>query len=98
MYAFAYTYTQVHAPECPVIIVGTHRDLVSNLKEEYIDQDVRQKYSDTSYYPTITNVCCISNTDGSIKTLRKKIYTTAAHLYIDGKQKCQFYLGTTVGI
>jgi len=58
------------------------------MKEDNMDQDIKLKYSDTSYYPTITDVCCISNTDGSIKSLRKKIYATAAHLYIDGKQKC----------
>jgi len=80
----------VHAPGCPVVIIGTHRDQVSNLMEDDIDQEVKQKYYDTSCYPTITDVCCISNTDGSIKSLRKKIYAAVAHLYIDGKQKCQF--------
>ena len=82
---------QVHAPGCPVIIVGTHLDLAGGIRKDDISQELKEKYSDISCYPEVTAVHCISNTDslhGTIKTLRQKIYFVATHLCRKGKQNC----------
>ena len=76
----------MHAPGCPVVIVGTHLDVVS-VKDD-ISQNVYQLYSDNSSYPTIGGVSCISNTHGSLKELRSKIYFVAMHLHINQKNRC----------
>jgi len=83
---------QVHAPGCPVIIVGTHLDLAGGIKKDEMIQELKEKYSDISCYPEISAVYCVSNTDslrGTIKALRENIYFAATHLCRKGKQKCK---------
>ena len=81
---------QAHAPGCPVMIIGTHLDVV-RVKEDATCQNIRQFYSDSRSFPTIGDVSCITNTahiHGSMKTLRRKIYSMAMHLHTNRKNKC----------
>lgn len=78
---------KAHAPGCPVIIVGTHSDAV-NIREDDIRQNVHHIYSNSSSFPEIADVCCVSNTNGSRKTLRNKIYSVATCLRYDRWNRC----------
>jgi len=72
------------------MIVGTHLD-VARAKEDAISENIHQFYSDSSSFPRIAGVSCISNTNhihGCMKALRHKIYTIAMHLHTNGKNKC----------
>ncbi len=45
---------QLRAPGSPVIIVGTHLDMVSELRSEELQAMAREKYGDTAIYPRVT--------------------------------------------
>ena len=45
---------QLHAPGCPVIIIGTHRDKVSKKIAIELEEKVLQKYSNNENYPQVS--------------------------------------------
>jgi GTP-binding protein EngB required for normal cell division len=50
-----YLCLQLHAPGCPVIIVGTHLDKMSDLREVKRLKDVaRERYEDRRLYPNVS--------------------------------------------
>ena len=83
---YAY-YMKVHAPGCPVMIVGTHND-VAGVKEDDISQTINDMYSDNHFFPTIAGICCISNIRDRMRRLRNKIYSVAIHLHCDKRNRC----------
>ena len=70
---------KAHAPECPVMIIGTHYDAV-NVKEKDISQYIHNIYSDNHSFPKIADVCCVSNTRSNMEVLRNRIYSVAMRL------------------
>ena len=80
-------YMKVHAPGCPVMITGIHDDAVK-VNENDISKKFYQMYSNNRHFPTIADVCCISNTKDSLKMLRKRIYSVAIHLHCDQRNRC----------
>ena len=82
--------TKAYAPGCPVIIVGTHLDQVSE-KEEDILKVIMTMYSNKTFYPKIADVCCITNFDSfhtGTQTLKEKLYNVAAHLHMGKQNRC----------
>ena len=79
---------QTYAPGCPVIIVGTCLDQISERQEDIL-KVISTMYSDKFTYPKIADVCCISSND-SINSgpLKEKIYNVATHLYIATYNRC----------
>ena len=45
--------TQLRAPGCPVIIVGTHLDAVSAQVAKELEEEAKIKYSNTAIYPKV---------------------------------------------
>lgn len=90
MYSCKLFVKQTYAPGCPVIIVGTHLDQISE-KEDDILKVIKTMYSDKFAYPEIADVCCIANGDiihsGGTQML-DKIYNVATHLYIGRHNIC----------
>lgn len=81
---------QTYAPGCPVIIVGTQLDQVSE-REEDILKVILTMYSDKFIYPEIADVCCITSNDSintGARSLKQKIYNVASHLYIARHNRC----------
>lgn len=87
MYINVYVYMKAHAPGCPVIIIGTHWD-AANVKEDDISKDICYMYSDNSFFPRIADVCCVSNIEGNVKALRKRICSVAWRLRYQKMNKC----------
>ena len=78
---------KAHAPGCPVMIIGTHCDAV-NVKEDDISQNIHCMYHDNSFFPRIADVCCVSNIEGNMKALRKRICSVAWRLRYQKTNKC----------
>ena len=91
---------QLRAPGCPVIIVGTHLDAVSETKAKELEKAALTKYADTSIYPKVVNVVSVSSTRratvfsaNNMEKLRTLIYDVACHVQLatDGVT-CRFKL------
>ena len=85
---------QVHAPGCPVIVVGTHLDQVNVKNTSGLKELVDELYCDSSIYPIIAAVTFVSSTaqrlkiNSACKQLRKEIYYVSIHLFLNkGKSK-----------
>jgi len=85
---------QVHAPGCPVIIVGTHLDQVNVRNTGGLKELVDELYGDSCIYPMIAAVTFVSSTTQKLKInsacnqLRKEIYYVATHLFLNkGRSK-----------
>ncbi|XP_065896958.1 leucine-rich repeat serine/threonine-protein kinase 1-like isoform X2 [Dysidea avara] len=80
---------KVHAPGCPVIIVGTHLDQVNVKNTSGLKELVDELYGDSSIYPIIATVTFVSSTaqklkiNSACKQLRKEIYYVATHLFLN---------------
>ena len=90
---------QVHAPGCPVIIVGTHLDQVNVKNTSGLKELVDELYGDSSIYPIIATVTFVSSTaqklkiNSACKQLRKEIYYVATHLFLNkGKSKWLIFI------
>ena len=91
---------QLRASGCPVIIVGTHLDGVSETKAKELEKAASSKYADTSIYPKVVSVVSVSSTRratvfsaNNMEKLRTLIYDVACHLQLatDGVT-CKFKL------
>lgn len=85
---------QVHAPGCPVIIVGTHLDQVNAKSTGGLEKLIDQLYGDSTMYPIIAAITFVSSTTRKLQLnsvcnqLRKQIYYVAIHLFLDkGRSK-----------
>ena len=82
--------TQVNAPTCPVIVVGTHLDRVDPRKASSLKQLVDTLYGEMTNIATTACVSSGSSTiqfkrNNSLSILRKKIYFVATHLFLNLK-------------
>ena len=91
---------QLRAPGCPVIIVGTHLDGVSETKAKELEKAALSKYADASIYPKVVSMVSVSSTRratvlsaNNMEKLRTLIYDVACHLQLatDGVT-CKFKL------
>ena len=84
---YIFLFFQVHAPGCPVIIVGTHLDQVSCKNTICLKKLVDKLYGDSSTYPIIAAVTFLSSASqkltrrNDVNELRKEIYYVATHLF-----------------
>lgn len=52
-YNVQHTHTQLRAPGCPVIIVGTHLDAVTTQVAKDLEEEAKRKYSNATIYPKV---------------------------------------------
>ena len=69
------------------MIIGTHND-AARVNENDISRKVHHMYSDSRSFPTIAGVCCVSNNQGKLTTLRSRIFSVAIHLHCNGNNQC----------
>ena len=84
---------QARAPNAPVLIVGTHLDLLSKAEKQEIPQmrkSIIQKYGHVEFKqkPGLPNILSITEvstlTNDNVDELRDSIYYSASHLTVNG--------------
>ncbi|KAI6646673.1 Leucine-rich repeat serine/threonine-protein kinase 1 isoform X1 [Oopsacas minuta] len=84
---------QARAPNAPVLIVGTHLDLLTKTERQQIPQmrkSIMQKYGHIDFkqkpgLPNIINITEVSTvTNENVDDLRDTIYNSASHLTVNG--------------
>ena len=82
-------FIKIHAPGCPVMIIGTHKDAVSpRVNKDDLSQSIYHMYSDTHSFPKIAGVCFVSNIRSKMRKLRDRIFSVATHLRYDHNNQC----------
>ena len=69
------------------MIIGTYVDAVS-VNEDDLSKNIYHMYSDSCSFPTIADVCFVSNIQGRLTTLRNRIFSVAIRLRFDGNNRC----------